>query len=1002
MLMALIRQYFELTKQHRADTGPKTVVLMQIGSFLEIYGYIHDDEELYSPLRSVVGVCAFNVAKRTNEDPNLRMAGVPMQSMDKYVELLLHAGWTVAVYLQSTVPGRTDRSLAHLFTPGTFFSQTSGVSNHLLVIWVEYRPISAARPTDCLFYGAACLDNMSGTVTVDEATCSPIRHDASDYDWVQEVCVAYNPRELRIIPGNEHSAPFAAAIEQLASSTLPQCTVRRHTHEQPNVVKAQRQVYQSEVVRKCYGSNQTPESLTLLHHPLATSAFTLLLAEANASDPSLTRRLSRPVVATAVPRLLMANHSLRQLNIVQAGEHAPNIRYSSVMRAITEGCLCNIGRREVRRRIRTPLVDSIAIDQRLQEVEVFVNDADFLTELRKAMRGIPDAESEFRAIVHRVAKPDMIACNLRQYLEQMLISAELVLAKDGIDKAGGLARKAREAQQSGQALLTETKRLFLDEAIEAPLLGDKPEDGSCAARWLRPEADPSSLYSKAWTEYSHALADLEEVRTVLAHTFNQSGPSRTSGRGAKSDPQKAATIEECKGAIIVRMTQHRAKQLQGWLSRRKSTAGTTDMPPVLQEGVTAVTATGNYVRMENTIIKERIARLETARVAFTNIARDEYSRVLEWYSVREQVVRDTIEFVSAVDVASTGAALAVANRYCRPEICQDGDVSWFRTTELRHMLAERIDSNELFVPNDLEFGGAEADADGMLLFGTNASGKSTLIKSVGIAVVLAQAGFYVPAASFALRPYSAIYTRILGNDDLFRGLSTFAVEMTEFNAILRNANARTLVLGDELCSGTETVSAISIFASGLVALATTSCTHLFATHFHEVARLECVQELRRLVSKHLEVRYDAEADALVYDRKLMDGPGDSIYGLEVCKSLKMPQSFLDHAYSVRSQLLPAGRSVLGAKTSRYSGKKVRGECEMCGAPGEHVHHLMHQADADDERMVDHMRVNAAANLINVCESCHTQLHAAGDAAVRHRKAKTVDGRTVLIALPQEV
>ncbi len=996
--MAVLQQYFDLTKKHRQDSGPKTVVLIQIGSFLEVYGYVHDIEEVHSPFQSVIGICAWNAAKRTNEDPNLRMAGVPLASMDKYVELLLHAGWTVAVYLQSTIPGRTDRSLAHLFTPGTFFSQTSGVSNHLLVIWVEYRPTSIARPTDCLFYGAACLDNMSGTVAVDESMCSPLRHDTSDFDWAQEICVAYNPRELRIVAGNEHSESLTTSIGKLASSILPQCTVRHHTHTETNVAKAQKQVYQAEVVRKCYGSDQTPESLTLLHYPLATSAFTLLLAEANASDPSLTRRLARPTIATAMPRLLMANHSLRQLNIVQAHEHGPNIRYSSVVRAITEGCLSNIGRREVRRRIRVPLVDSVAIDQRLQEVEVFVSAPGLLDDVRKALRGIPDAESEFRAIVHRVARPEMIACNLRQCLEQVLAGGRILAAHDRVAEAGSLGKRLEAAMRSAAMLLGETKRMFRDEAVETPLLA---EEAANVARWLQPHATTDGEYSKAWGEYAEALAQLEELRQILAHTHNQSLSSKSTGaRGKAADPQKAVVLDDCKGNIILRMTQHRAKQLQHWLTRRKAAAG-SDMHPVLQEGVRTSPANGSNVRVENNLILQRIGRLEAARVGLAEAAAKEYSRVLDWYSERERAVRDTVDLVSAVDVACTGATLALSNKYCRPEIVQDGKVSWFRTTGLRHMLAERIDSGELFVPNDLAFGGdgSGMDADGMLLFGTNASGKSTLIKSVGIAVVLAQAGFYVPAQSFTLRPYAAIYTRILGNDDLFRGLSTFAVEMTEFNAILRNANARTLVLGDELCSGTETISAISIFASGLVALSATSCTHLFATHFHEVVRMGCVQALSRLVSKHLEVRYDAEADALVYDRRLMDGPGDSIYGLEVCKSLKMPQSFLDRAYAVRAELLPEGRSVLGAKTSRYSSKKVKGECELCGVPGEHVHHLVHQADADDERMVDHVRVDAAANLINVCEPCHSRLHVDGESAVRYRKARTVDGRTVLVELP---
>ena len=111
----------------------------------------------------------------------------------------------------------------------------------------------------------------------------------------------------------------------------------------------------------------------------------------------------------------------------------------------------------------------------------------------------------------------------------------------------------------------------------------------------------------------------------------------------------------------------------------------------------------------------------------------------------------------------------------------------------------------------------------------------------------------------------------------------------------------------------------------------------------------------------------------------------------------MPQQFLDRAYEVRAVLLPEGRSVLGAKTSRYSSKKVRTECEVCGGVAAHVHHLVHQADADEGRMVDHVRVDAAANLINVCEECHAKFHADGDDAVRFRKAKTLEGDTVLVA-----
>ena len=999
--MALVNQYFELTQQHRSKTGAKTVVMMQVGGFFEIYGKLSDEEEKLSPIHSVSRICAFRTGKKSKEDPDVRMAGMPIAALDKYVELLLSSGWTVAVYTQSEVSGRKDRSLANVYTPGTFFSQNAGVSNHLLVLWVEHRPASLVRPADCLFYGSACLDNMAGSVVLDETQCSPVRNDTSDYDWVQEVCVAYNPREVRIVAGNENTEEHAMRIEALVSSLLPQCCVRRHEYSGDHVVKAQKQTFQDEVVRQCYGTTQSPETLSLLNYPAATSAFTLLLAEANASDPSLVRRLARPIISAVVPRLLMANHSLRQLNIINSGvgTGAPNARYSSVLRAICEGCFSNMGRREVTRRIRTPLVNSTAIETRLQQVDYFFNNVDTLNSVRSALRCIPDGETEFRNIAHRTCKPDMLAQNMRAFLEQALQANELMT------EATAYTELQSTTTSAATELLTYVNQHLYATQLTTLLLPEKSDERGYAARWIR-ISDAESEYSRRWNEYSKALEEVVEIQGILNYALQEAASSKSSSRSTKTAATNVVYLED-KNGVFLRTTQHRAKQLQNWIAKRKTSTG-KEVHASLQEGIRSVVLTGSNVRLENEAVCERLRALNAAKSALIEAAEAEYSRILDWFGEQERQVRAVVDFVASVDAATTAAKMAHANRYCRPQIAQDGNESGFGARGLRHMLAERIDHAETFVPNDLVYGpackGSVGDLEeqceskhGLLLFGTNASGKSTLIKSVGIAVVLAQSGFYVPATEFSLRPYTAIYTRILGNDDLFRGLSTFAVEMTEFNAILRNAGPTTLVLGDELCSGTETVSAISIFASGLVELAKTKSTHLFATHFHEVVRLPCVVGLKGLETKHLEVRYDAEADALVYDRKLADGPGDSIYGLEVCKSLKMPQEFLDRAYEVRAVLLPEGRSVLGAKTSRYSSKKVRTECEVCGGVAAHVHHLVHQADADEGRMVDHVRVDAAANLINVCEECHAKFHADGDDAVRFRKAKTVEGDTVLVA-----
>ena len=103
---------------------------------------------------------------------------------------------------------------------------------------------------------------------------------------------------------------------------------------------------------------------------------------------------------------------------------------------------------------------------------------------------------------------------------------------------------------------------------------------------------------------------------------------------------------------------------------------------------------------------------------------------------------------------------------------------------------------------------------------------------------MAQAGMFVPCSSFKYKPYNAIYTRILGNDNIFKGLSTFTVEMSEVSTFINTCDENSLILGDEVCSGTETSSAVSIFASVLLWLNKKKSSHIFASHFHQLTTMK--------------------------------------------------------------------------------------------------------------------------------------------------------------------
>ena len=288
------------------------------------------------------------------------------------------------------------------------------------------------------------------------------------------------------------------------------------------------------------------------------------------------------------------------------------------------------------------------------------------------------------------------------------------------------------------------------------------------------------------------------------------------------------------------------------------------------------------------------------------------------------------------------------------------------------------------------------DQNGVCLFGTNAVGKTSLIKSIGMNIILAQSGFYTASSSFIYSPYTQLFTRILNNDNMFKGLSTFAVEMCELRTIIKMANKNSLILGDELCSGTENISAISIFIAGLKTLHNNESSFIFATHFHEITNMSHVHNLKKLQMKHLSVYYDTELGSLIYDRKIKDGPGESIYGLEVCKSLMMPDDFLLDAYEIRKDYLKQ-KDILDSTKSSYNAKKIKKKlCEICKTNNAaEIHHLQYQKNANNNNYINDFHKNHNANLISICIDCHNNIH---DNNIQYVKKQSTSGKFNLIAL----
>lgn len=342
----------------------------------------------------------------------------------------------------------------------------------------------------------------------------------------------------------------------------------------------------------------------------------------------------------------------------------------------------------------------------------------------------------------------------------------------------------------------------------------------------------------------------------------------------------------------------------------------------------------------------------------------------------------TVDFIARLDIAVSTALAAGRYGLCRPMIVDTAvNENFLQLMGVRHLLVEQ--QGREYVPNDIVMGSRDyldlpypstvmldprvhdgADIRGVLLYGINSSGKSSLMKSIGIAVVLAQAGFYVPARAMKFSLFRGLYTRIVSRDNVAKSLSTFGVEMLELNAIFAHAGPKTLVLGDEISHGTETLSAVSIVASTVMELARKGSLFLVTTHLHQLSMIRELSLLREVVSLHLSVRYDEDTDRLVYDRRLQGGQGSSIYGLEFARSLHMDGNFLATAQRLRENLAKE-YAILELGHQKETIKRYRNvvasECVICGAlvrnqplslrSGEH-HHLIPLCEKDRRAMAE--------------------------------------------------
>jgi DNA mismatch repair protein MutS len=255
--------------------------------------------------------------------------------------------------------------------------------------------------------------------------------------------------------------------------------------------------------------------------------------------------------------------------------------------------------------------------------------------------------------------------------------------------------------------------------------------------------------------------------------------------------------------------------------------------------------------------------------------------------------------LAQLDVLAALAEVAEREGYTRPEMTDEFAVE---ITAGRHPVVERMMPRDKFIPNDVTL---TEDARLIVLTGPNMAGKSTILRQVGLIVLLAQIGSFVPAQRARLGVVDRLFTRVGASDNLVRGQSTFMVEMAETSAILHTATRRSLVLLDEIGRGTSTYDGVSIaWAVSEHLHDVVGCKTIFATHYHELTQL--ADELAGVRNYTVDVR-DVGGEVLFLHR-LRPGGANRSYGIEVGRLAGLPAAVLTRARGIL-RLLEGGHLV---------------------------------------------------------------------------------------------
>ncbi|MBX6330915.1 MAG: DNA mismatch repair protein MutS [Gemmatimonadaceae bacterium] len=614
----------------------------------------------------------------------------------------------------------------------------------------------------------------------------------------------------------------------------------------------------------------------------AVGAAGALLRYLRELQPAGLPHLGRPTVERPGSTMPLDEMTRRNLELVESLRGGAGDATGTLL-DVLDRTMTPMGARLLRQWILTPLTQRAAIEARLDAVDALARDVLARSALRSALDGVRDVERlASKAAAGRATPRELAALGASL--------ARLPAVEDAARRVGGTGAIAT-------LLAAWDPCAELSEEIARTLV-DRPPVAIGEEETVRDGVDP----------------ELDELRALQRGGKDAIARIQATERERTGIPSLKVGYNKVFGYFIS-VTNANRHLVPPHYQRRQTLAGEE-----------------RYVTQE---LKEYEEKVLTAaeRIEARERALFEALRARAGAAIAR--LQRVAGIVARLDVLAALAEVAEREGYVRPEIDESFGLE---IVAGRHPVVERMMAREKFIPNDLRL---TEDARMIILTGPNMAGKSTILRQIGLIVLMAQMGSFVPASRARVGIVDRVFTRVGASDNLVRGQSTFMVEMAETSAILHTATARSLVLLDEIGRGTSTYDGVSIAWSVSEHLHDRiGCKTVFATHYHELTQL--ADEL--VACRNYNVAVREVGDQVLFLHTLQPGGADRSYGIEVGRLAGLPEAVLRRAREVL-HLLEGGHLVQGPRGGAGARAPDRGaQLTLFAAAGHPVVERLREVD----------------------------------------------------------